>query len=718
MVVVSLVVVVAVGVWLGSRRETVTAVQQLHLSRAPTRCAPRGTDVYTPEDLFDHSIRACASVLVHMRDGTIKTGSGFVVDGGWHLVTAAHVVWSRGATVEVVLPSASGVYTSLDVSVVGIDLRGDVAVLRLPSRASDWLEFRPESEHTRTGERVAAIGDPYGVDPHSFSQGVVRDGQWKDPSGRLCLTGISTDVSTGPGSSGSPLLDRWGRVVGMHTNVFGVATDNGETSFGGGPVGWSVERIVRAIVAGDRLDENRFFRKRVLPRALQLAPSSPTALHGVEPLPTGVRPDFYRDAVTGRLLSGYVVRAVFDTGDGVLRTGDLVTHVDGQSVGLLHFDYAIADTLWHTTCTSVRLTVLRADGSGPIDVRVDLEPLSDGVDVPPTGSSQSNTAPYTNLGNVSSLVSIVDQLFVQNTPPMRYTFSTGGDIVTTDTKPMVYGELYDRLTDRISSPYAVQKRNQVLASNIRMRPSYSTQWTTMQDQFFVSAGWRGSDQGATLVVATAKDILGHRSLDVYQQFIYLSMLDMLCRAQTSFACGPVAGIPSIRDLEGVLASEDHNYMIEGFQLHCVVVPDMNKLGTINFMKPGQDEQVVNRVLETHSRAVDGWLSFFQNGMRARVATNGLPVDSRAGDRGFRFDEYGTLSQTQVESKVRFRFMDALDLFLIDNTVFSRRDDVTGTLDTFIGIINAMPRYERFVYTLTLYTCIQFNPSGKTELHTE
>jgi serine protease Do len=150
-------------------------------------------------------------------------GSGIIVSGDGYVVTNAHVVQGRSASVSVRL--AGGEVLSADV--VGEDRACDLAVLRinawnLPSLALD------ESRRLRVGQLVLAIGNPLRFE-RSVSLGVVSAIERSLPGpGRRPFEGlVQTDAAINPGNSGGPLLDARGSVVGINTAVIPYANGLG-----------------------------------------------------------------------------------------------------------------------------------------------------------------------------------------------------------------------------------------------------------------------------------------------------------------------------------------------------------------------------------------------------------------------------------------------------------------------------------------------------------
>jgi len=153
------------------------------------------------------------------------TGSGIVWDTEGHIVTSYHVV--AGAHAATVTMPDGAVYEAW---LVGFDAPYDLAVMRIDRPAAELVPVRfGRSADLVVGQRAHSIGFPYTLG-HTLSSGIVsglerairtRDG--------LVLEGvIQTDADLHPGSSGGPLLDRSGRLVGMSLAV------HGEAQFGAG----------------------------------------------------------------------------------------------------------------------------------------------------------------------------------------------------------------------------------------------------------------------------------------------------------------------------------------------------------------------------------------------------------------------------------------------------------------------------------------------------
>ena len=157
------------------------------------------------------------------------SGSGVIVDPSGYIVTNAHVV--RGAhrlrvDVPVATMGRSVLATgsrTLSGQIVGIDLETDLAVIKVDERNLPALAFG-DSDELRAGQVVMAFGSPLGLH-NSVSLGVVSAvARQLEPESPMIY--LQTDASINPGSSGGPLVDMRGRLVGINTLIVSRAGGN------------------------------------------------------------------------------------------------------------------------------------------------------------------------------------------------------------------------------------------------------------------------------------------------------------------------------------------------------------------------------------------------------------------------------------------------------------------------------------------------------------
>ncbi len=147
-------------------------------------------------------------------------GSGFFFNDSGSILTNAHVV-AGAKSIEVILKDQK---EPLNASLVGIDTDLDVAVLRVNSQSKTPYLKLGDSDRSRIGDWVIAIGNPYGLD-HTVTVGIIS------AKGRPLTAGdgandsqpyqnmIQTDAAINPGNSGGPLLDLQGEIIGINTAV-------------------------------------------------------------------------------------------------------------------------------------------------------------------------------------------------------------------------------------------------------------------------------------------------------------------------------------------------------------------------------------------------------------------------------------------------------------------------------------------------------------------
>ena len=151
-------------------------------------------------------------------------GSGSVIDQAGHILTNNHVV--EGAQ-EIEVTLADG--KSYDATVVGTDPPNDMAVIKINAPAGSLVPIPfGDSSTLRVGQRVLAIGNPFGLE-RTLTTGIVSSLNRSLPTraGRTIKSIIQIDAAINPGNSGGPLLDGHGRLIGMNTAI---ASRSGQSS--------------------------------------------------------------------------------------------------------------------------------------------------------------------------------------------------------------------------------------------------------------------------------------------------------------------------------------------------------------------------------------------------------------------------------------------------------------------------------------------------------
>ncbi len=140
-------------------------------------------------------------------------GSGFIIDRDGHVLTKYHVI-ADARQVEVVLHNRK----KYRATVVGTDRSHDLAIIQI--KAPDLAPMTlGDSRNLQVGQKVYAIGNPFGL-AGTLTSGIVSSiRQVQEPDGVTIDEAIQTDAAINPGNSGGPLLNSHGEVIGINTMI-------------------------------------------------------------------------------------------------------------------------------------------------------------------------------------------------------------------------------------------------------------------------------------------------------------------------------------------------------------------------------------------------------------------------------------------------------------------------------------------------------------------
>ncbi len=141
-------------------------------------------------------------------------GSGVIVSPDGYVLTANHVI-DGADKIKVALASGE---KEFDAKMIGADPATDIAVLKIEPRKSLPAITIGDSDKLEVGDRVLAIGDPFGVG-QTVTLGIVS-GLGRGGFGANSYEDfIQTDAAINPGNSGGALVDAEGRLVGINTMI-------------------------------------------------------------------------------------------------------------------------------------------------------------------------------------------------------------------------------------------------------------------------------------------------------------------------------------------------------------------------------------------------------------------------------------------------------------------------------------------------------------------
>lgn len=178
-------------------------------------------------------------------------GSGSVLDKSGHVLTNYHVV-EDARQVMVTLYNEE----SYEATIVGADPVNDIAVIKIetPPEVLHPVTLG-DSRHLRVGMRVFALGNPFGLD-RTMSVGIISSLNRSLEVRRnwVIKSIIQIDAAINPGSSGGPLLDSHGHVIGMNTAI---ATGESRQSAG---IGFAIPSSLIQRVVPELIQHGRVIR--------------------------------------------------------------------------------------------------------------------------------------------------------------------------------------------------------------------------------------------------------------------------------------------------------------------------------------------------------------------------------------------------------------------------------------------------------------------------
>ncbi|MFQ3339794.1 MAG: S1-C subfamily serine protease [Gammaproteobacteria bacterium] len=139
-------------------------------------------------------------------------GSGVIFSEDGYIVTNLHII-SRNKKVSVKLNNGN----QYDAKIIGADRNSDIAILKIiTTEILNPINFA-DSKNLKIGDKVLAIGNPYGIGI-SVSSGIVS-ATGRD-YGNPYLELIQTDAAINPGNSGGALINENGNLIGINTKIF------------------------------------------------------------------------------------------------------------------------------------------------------------------------------------------------------------------------------------------------------------------------------------------------------------------------------------------------------------------------------------------------------------------------------------------------------------------------------------------------------------------
>lgn len=157
------------------------------------------------------------------KSNQVSLGSGFIIDENGYIITNNHVI-DKASVINVVLADK----TTAEAVIIGKDPKTDIALIKIDADTKLQPVKFGDSDKIRIGDWVLAIGNPFGLGG-SVTAGIVS-AKSRDIESGPYDSFIQTDASINQGSSGGPMFNMAGEVIGVNTAIF--STNGGSMGVG------------------------------------------------------------------------------------------------------------------------------------------------------------------------------------------------------------------------------------------------------------------------------------------------------------------------------------------------------------------------------------------------------------------------------------------------------------------------------------------------------
>lgn len=188
-------------------------------------------DEMTNISVYEKINPAIVSIDAKIAKGT-SSGTGCVIDSKGTILTSSHVILNSD---EIIVTISNG--EKFKARVVNTpELNSDIALLKIDTTKPLKTITFGDSKNIKVGQKVLAIGNPFGFNG-TLTQGIVSRIDYKRNK-------IQTDAAINPGSSGGPLLNTSGEVIGINQAIYN--PDNNTSNIG---IGFAIPiNVVKSVL--------------------------------------------------------------------------------------------------------------------------------------------------------------------------------------------------------------------------------------------------------------------------------------------------------------------------------------------------------------------------------------------------------------------------------------------------------------------------------------
>ena len=213
------------GLLAGNTSSAVNSGPNLEINSRPAENAEKTEDGLLTDTAIAKKVKpSVVGIVVYVNSGRqyqmYGQGSGIIMSTDGYIISNAHVFMTEEGTlvnsIQVYLDNEE----SYGAELIGIDVRSDLAVIKIKANNLTKAEFG-DSSTVEVGERVLAIGNPNGMElAGSVTGGIVSavNRNIKSSSSGFSMTCIQTDAAINPGNSGGALVNAYGQVIGINSS--------------------------------------------------------------------------------------------------------------------------------------------------------------------------------------------------------------------------------------------------------------------------------------------------------------------------------------------------------------------------------------------------------------------------------------------------------------------------------------------------------------------
>ena len=288
-------------------------------------------------------------------------GSGFVIDKEGHILTNYHVI-ADAREIWVTLHDRK----KFKATIVGTDKSHDLAIVQIKAPNLQPMTLG-DSTNLQVGQKVYAIGNPFGLNG-TLTRGIVSSiRQVQEPDGLVIDEAIQTDAAINPGNSGGPLLNWHGEVIGINTMI---ASSVGQSA----GIGFAIPINTAKAVVNDLVTLGRVRRPALGVRTIPIDPEIAEEL--------GLAAD-YGLLIVQAVPGGSADRAGLRGGSEraylgntpIMIGGDLIVAIGGEKI---ESQQALAQIMnRHRAGDTIKVTIYR--GKKKLEVAVELGEARDQV---------------------------------------------------------------------------------------------------------------------------------------------------------------------------------------------------------------------------------------------------------------------------------------------------------------------------------------------------